>query len=100
MIMNDQDFKEELKEIENTAKAFKNSLIAFVITLLIAVIIHLTSKDNRQTMLLAYFFYLVAAISWICILVFKFKELKLLTYLTHKRLDELVDKYEQLKKKS
>ncbi len=98
--MNDLDFKEEQEEIINATKASKTSLITFIVSLSIALILYFayTKSTNMDLLSLAIMLDFVAAISWICFFVFKYKELKLLIFLAHKRLDELAEKYESMNK--
>lgn len=96
--MEDLDFKEELKDIEDAKNSLKNSLIVLVSFLIIGFILHLYAT-KLQTFFPAYVCYSIASISLLASIFYKFKGLELMNELAHKRLDEMADKIEELRKK-
>jgi hypothetical protein len=95
--MEDLDFKEELKDIESAKNSLKSSLITFIVFLTLGITLHLFALQ-LQTYFPACFCYAVSSLCFLLIVYFKIKWLELMNNLTHKRLDELVDKYEELLK--
>ena len=98
--MNDLDYKEESEEIDGATIKAKNSLITFLVSFPISVILSTIGVLDQSlgAIIIGSLASLVMAISEICFFVYKYKELKLLTLLSHKRLDEIVDKIESMNK--
>ncbi len=98
----DKEYKNEMQEIENAETNCKRSIIFIFIFVTIALIIQIKTNrqvDNSNT-IYAILFYSLASICLLCAIYYKIKESKLLSLLAHKRLDELVEKFEELRNKN
>ena len=95
--MEDFDFKEELKDIESVKKSLRTSLISCGVFLIIGGTFNLFAIQ-LQTFFPAYVCYIIASICFGLIVYFKIKWLELMNDLAHKRLDEMVNIIEELKK--